>query len=118
MCHQVLLPSGVVRIDCAPNTPNWYLAEAVIWNADRKTTVVGVVPGFTKGGSSSGGGGAQQDKDQSLVAVWSAKLLKQLKIGAEPLPAVVASWLIKGADVDAVDEHGLTSLMWCSAHGA
>lgn len=58
VCHaiQVLLPSGVLRVDCRPGTANFRVAESVVWkSSDRKTALIGVVPGF-KGGKTAGVG--------------------------------------------------------------
>eukprot|EP00035_Acanthoeca_spectabilis_P023468 m.449472 g.449472 ORF g.449472 m.449472 type:complete len:836 (-) comp19826_c0_seq1:112-2619(-) len=53
---QVLLPSGVLRVDCRPGTANFRVAESVVWkSSDRKTALIGVVPGF-KGGKTAGVG--------------------------------------------------------------
>lgn len=49
---EVLLPTAILRVSCAPNTANWHLAHDVIWNANKKagTTVIGVIPGFVGAG--------------------------------------------------------------------
>lgn len=46
---KVLLPTGVLRVDCKPGTANFRVAEDVVWRSDRTTSMIGVVPGF-KGG--------------------------------------------------------------------
>jgi ATP-dependent Lon protease len=46
---QVLLPTGVLRVECRPGTPNFRVAEDVVWRSDRTTAMIGVVPWF-KGG--------------------------------------------------------------------
>jgi hypothetical protein len=56
-CHitpQVLLPSGVIRVDCKPGTANFRVAEDVIWKSEQKTATIGVVPGFPSKNKSKG----------------------------------------------------------------
>eukprot|EP00037_Helgoeca_nana_P010941 m.97247 g.97247 ORF g.97247 m.97247 type:complete len:840 (-) comp20515_c0_seq1:1095-3614(-) len=51
---KVLLPSGVIRVDCKPGTANFRVAEDVIWKSEQKTATIGVVPGFPSKNKSKG----------------------------------------------------------------
>eukprot|EP00038_Savillea_parva_P007535 m.170844 g.170844 ORF g.170844 m.170844 type:complete len:867 (+) comp13296_c0_seq1:255-2855(+) len=52
--NKVLLPSGVLRVDCKAGTSNFRVVEDVIWKSNRKSALVGVVPGFPSKGKTSG----------------------------------------------------------------
>mmetsp|Transcript_11486 Transcript_11486/g.29394 ORF Transcript_11486/g.29394 Transcript_11486/m.29394 type:complete len:850 (+) Transcript_11486:180-2729(+) len=47
---KVLLPGGVLRVDCKPGSSNFRVAEDVVWKSDRKTAVLGAIPGFPSAG--------------------------------------------------------------------
>eukprot|EP00040_Diaphanoeca_grandis_P027169 m.154051 g.154051 ORF g.154051 m.154051 type:complete len:842 (+) comp30866_c0_seq1:99-2624(+) len=71
---EVLFPSGRLRFTCKPNTPNWNLADEVIWKADRNESsskIVAVVPGF---GSKTDDG----SKEMELNAIGTVAIVDRI----------------------------------------